>query len=415
VSVPRLRGRGAFAAVIVVFLALVSQSAIPSPFYPIYSQQFHLPPIAVTVVFAVYVAGIIAMLLTVGGLSDHVGRRPVLVAGCLCGVAALVVFLAADGFTALLVARILQGISIGVSNAALAATLVDTAPRGNTRLAAVLAGALPPTGLALGALLGGIAIELAPHPTGAAYSASLIAVVIAGVLVLLLPETRRRRPGALGSLRPRIGIPVASRNAFGSVVGALIAGWAMTGLYLALIPTVLAISWPSTAPLLRELPLSIFLAAAALSGVVLIRVQERFALLTGLAALVAGALLAGAALAMPGVPALLLVVGTVVAGFGFGATFQGSLRYLVAVSDPTDRATIMAAALTIAFAAFGIPSVMAGAFVPAFGIVPVAVTYSAAVLAISAVATAFFVRLSQVAPEEGTDAASSPSGGRSRT
>jgi MFS family permease len=33
-----------------------------------------------TVIFAVYVAGLVGALLTVGSLSDHLGRRPVLVA-----------------------------------------------------------------------------------------------------------------------------------------------------------------------------------------------------------------------------------------------------------------------------------------------------------------------------------------------
>ncbi len=392
---PRLAGRGAFAAVIVVFLAVVSQTAIPSPFYPLYARQFHLAPVATTVVFAAYVVGIVVTLLTVGALSDYVGRRPVLLAGCLCGIAALVMFLGADGFTGLVAARVLQGVSIGTSNAALAAALVDAAPAGNTRLASVLAGALPPAALALGALLGGIAIEVAARPAGLAYGISIAAVLCATVLTLLLPEKHPRRSGAVASLRPRMGVPRGTRRAFTAVVGSLIAGWAMAGLYLALMPSVLAAAWPQAAPLARELPLSAFLSFAALAGAVLIRMREHTAIIIALPALIIGAGVAGWAIVLPTVPTTLLAAGTVIAGFGFGGTFQASLRHLVAATEPGALATVMAAALTIAFLAFGLPAVAAGALVPAVGVSNVAVGYAGFVFLVAIVATAVYLAAHQ--------------------
>lgn len=60
---------------------------MPSPFYPRYEAEFRLAPVELTIVFAAYVAGMVVTLLTVGSLSDYTGRRPVLAASCVIGVA----------------------------------------------------------------------------------------------------------------------------------------------------------------------------------------------------------------------------------------------------------------------------------------------------------------------------------------
>jgi MFS family permease len=56
---------------------LAASSAAPTPLYPLYQQSLHLSPLMITTVFAVYAFSLLAALLTVGGLSDHIGRKPV--------------------------------------------------------------------------------------------------------------------------------------------------------------------------------------------------------------------------------------------------------------------------------------------------------------------------------------------------
>jgi MFS family permease len=85
-----------------------------------------------TVVFAVYVAGLLGALLTVGWLSDHLGRRPVLVASLLVATVGTSIFWAADGVISLVVARIVQGIATGMVTGALAAGWSSSHP-GNAR------------------------------------------------------------------------------------------------------------------------------------------------------------------------------------------------------------------------------------------------------------------------------------------
>ena len=55
-------------------------AGVPSPIYPVYLRRWGFSVTILTVLFAIYAAGLVATRLMVGSLSDHLGRRPVLVA-----------------------------------------------------------------------------------------------------------------------------------------------------------------------------------------------------------------------------------------------------------------------------------------------------------------------------------------------
>src|SRR5438045_9712461 len=74
----RLKGRPAVFVLASLIVALLASSAAPTPLYAIYQAQWHFTPITTTVVFGVYALAVLAALLILGKLSDHVGRRPVL-------------------------------------------------------------------------------------------------------------------------------------------------------------------------------------------------------------------------------------------------------------------------------------------------------------------------------------------------
>ena len=74
----RLSRSVAFAAIAAIFVTFTAASSAPSPLYVVYQQLWGFSASTLTVVFAVYVVGLIAALLVLGALSDHIGRRPVL-------------------------------------------------------------------------------------------------------------------------------------------------------------------------------------------------------------------------------------------------------------------------------------------------------------------------------------------------
>jgi MFS family permease len=71
--------------------------AAPTPLYARYAERWGFSALATTVVFGVYALTVLAGLLTFGRLSDHVGRRPVLLAGLALQAVAMVVFATAGG------------------------------------------------------------------------------------------------------------------------------------------------------------------------------------------------------------------------------------------------------------------------------------------------------------------------------
>src|ERR671930_2019280 len=53
-------------------------SLTPSPLYRSYSVLWHFSPLTLTLIYATYAFGVLTTLLLAGGVSDDVGRRPVL-------------------------------------------------------------------------------------------------------------------------------------------------------------------------------------------------------------------------------------------------------------------------------------------------------------------------------------------------
>src|SRR5882757_3283439 len=100
------------ASIVLFFLAA---SSAPTPLYAVYQAEWGFTPITTTVVFGVYALAVLAMLLTVGSLSDHVGRRPVLLVALALQVIAMLIFTTAGGVAGLFIARIVQGLSTGAA------------------------------------------------------------------------------------------------------------------------------------------------------------------------------------------------------------------------------------------------------------------------------------------------------------
>src|ERR1700735_26180 len=105
-------------------ILVAASSSAATPLYRLYQESMHLTPFWITVVFSVYVASLLAGLLTVGGLSDYVGRRPVILAALLLNAAAMILFAEARDVGQLILARAVQGLCGRVGTTALGAATV---------------------------------------------------------------------------------------------------------------------------------------------------------------------------------------------------------------------------------------------------------------------------------------------------
>jgi MFS family permease len=367
------------ASIAVFFLA---GSIAPTPLYAVYQRQWGFSPIVVTVVFAVYALAVLTALLTFGSLSDHVGRRPVLLTATLLQAVAMVLFTTADGVSALLVARIVQGLSTGAAVGAVGAGLLDLdRPRGT------IANAVGPlTGTATGGLASGLMVQYLPAPTHLVYLVLLVVFLIQAVGVVFMPETSALRRGALTSLRPQFRLPVAARAPLLLAAPVLVAAWSLAGFYGSLGPVLVRRLAGSTSLALGGL--AIFgLAASGGVTVLLLRNRSAATMMTfGTAALTAGVATTLLAMALGSIG--LFFVGTAVAGMGFGAGFQGAIRTVLPLAAPHERAGVLSVVYVISYLAMGLPAVIGGLLVVygSGGVIATAREYGEAVMALAALA-----------------------------
>ena len=208
----RLARPAAFWSVAVLLVLMLAASGVPSPLYRVYQEEFGFSSGVLTTVFGIYSFALLASLLVVGGLSDHVGRRPVLIVAFVLEAAAMALFLAADGVGWLLAARVVQGLATGALTSTLGAALLDL-QRHDRPLAAFLNSASPGLGLSLGAVGAGLLVQFVPSPTDWVFGVLTVVFLLAAVGTWLLPESSPRLPGAVASLRPRVHIPPLHRRA----------------------------------------------------------------------------------------------------------------------------------------------------------------------------------------------------------
>jgi MFS family permease len=407
----RLPDAVAFALLISIIVFFLASSSAPTPLYGTYQAEWGFTPITTTVVFGVYALAVLVALLTVGRLSDHVGRRPVLLAAIAAQVAAMIVFTTAAGVPELLVGRVVQGVATGAAAAAVGAGLLDLSKERGTFANSVAT----PTGTALGALGAGLLVQFLPSPTHLVYDVLLGIFVLQALGVLLMAETiASARPGALGSLRPQVSAPPATRRVLIGVVPALFAGWSLAGLYGALGPALVRQLSGSTSDLAGGASLAALAGTAAVSVPLLRNVGARNVLLAGMGALVVGL---GTTLVSLGAGSLaLFFVGTVIAGFGFGASFQGGIRLTVPLVEPHERAGLLSILYVVAYVAMGVPAIVAGYLVVhGGGLVDTARGYAGGAIGLAILAGAVLLVVGDAVPGEAEVEAGAEAGAEAST
>jgi MFS family permease len=367
------------AAVLVLFLAA---SAAPTPLYRVYQARWGFSATTLTAVFAVYVVFLLMTVLILGSLSDHVGRRPVIITALAVDTAACLLFLLAHGVGALFAGRALQGVAVGLAATALGAALLDLRPAGS--LAPLVTSNAGTVGLALGALGTSVLVQYGPVPTTLVWWLLLGAFLAAIVLIAVMAGPGIVRAGALASIKPDVSVPRPARGTFARAVPCLVAVWALGGFYLSLGPS-LAAQLSGSRNLLWGGVITFLLTGLGAVTASAFRNSAPIAvMLGGCLGLLGGAAVTIAAI-VTSTPALLLL-GTVLAGLGFGPGNLGAYRVIMARAAASNRAGMIAAVSIVNYLAFGLPALLAGVATSHFGLHDTALVYSAAIALLAAAA-----------------------------
>ncbi|WP_431826324.1 MFS transporter [Microbacterium algeriense] len=386
------RSRLGFPLAVAAQILMAAGASAPSPFYPVLAHDIGFDAIVISAVFAVYAGSLLLTLLTAGSLSDHIGRRPVVVAGFVLLAGSMLLFWHADAVAVLFLARILQGVASGLLLSALSATALDFAPGGRAGVAALWNALSPGIGLALGALVSAVMLDLSGEALLDVFAPLSTVYLVIAVLFLLVPETAPRKPGVWASLSFRLTIPSAIRSDFWRGAPAVIAGWATGGLFLSLGATIVRGELGGEAHVWQGLGVVLLAGVGAVTAFTLRRIAARSMVLFGTAALAVGTLLSLIALSVASLPFYLAAAA--VTGMGFGTAFSGVVASLAPKIPATERADTFAAIYLLSYLAFGVPAVIAGALVGAVGLEAVCVGYGVVVIALAGIAFALRLRRS---------------------
>jgi hypothetical protein len=198
------------------------------------------------------------------------------------------------------------------------------------------------------------------------------------VLLYVMPESSTQKTGALASLRPHVRVPPQSRAILARLTPANVAAWALGGLYLSLMPTVVATAMGVATPWVG----GVVVAALMLSGAIAVATFRDYPA-RRLIVMSTGTLGFGVAVSMIGIEqqqVAALLAGTVIAGVGFGSTFSATLRALLPTAEPHQRAGLLSAFYLQSYLAFSLPAVVAGLSVPRIGLSTTAYIYGAVII-----------------------------------
>jgi len=358
-------------------LSFLAASTAPTPLYHLYQEHLQFSAATLTVIFGVYAISLLVALLTVGSLSDFLGRKPVIFAAVLLNMLAMLLFINADSVAWLIAARVLQGFATGMATAVLSAALLDT----DRQQGPLVNSVAPLLGMAMGAMGCGLLAEFAPLPLQLTYWVLLALFAMQALYVWRLPESVSRQPGALASLRPTLHVPTQARRALWRVLPIDIAVWALGGFYASLAPSLVRTATGSTSNLIGGATVAALTVTGALMIYTLRNRPADKVLQLGASLLPVGVALI--LIAVHSASLSLFFVGTLVAGCGFGAGFLGALRSVVPLALPHERAGLMSAFYVLSYLAFCLPSLLAGNLTRTFGLVATTDGYGAVLIILS--------------------------------
>lgn len=388
-SASRSRHALGFWLVAALFVVAMAFSTVPTPLWSVYRATEGVSTLQVTMAFASYAVGVVLSLFLAGHVSDWVGRRRILLPALLLEIVAAVLFLTWVALPGLLVARLVNGLGVGLVTATATAHLAElhaaARPDAGPRRAGVVATAANLGGLGLGSLAAGVLAQVAPAPLRTSYVVFLVLLVVVTLALLVVPETVTP-PAEKVAYRPqRVAVPAEARTRYAGAATAGFAAFMVCGLFTSLAPSLLAsIGWHS--PVVAGAAAFMVFTAAAVAQVVLGHLAPAEQLRIGLALTAVGVVVLGVGV-LASVAAVFLI-GGFVAGAGGGLLLKGALGTAIGLSAPERRGEATAGVFLAAYLGLTVPVLGIGlATAAGVGLEAAVASFAVATLAVLAVAT----------------------------
>jgi MFS family permease len=326
-----------------------------------------------SLVLATYVIGMLPCYIFLGGISDRIGRKPVLIFSLFCALFSDLTISLYPTVYALIIARFFQGIALGLSmgtGTAYLAEILAPNPDAPTR-AANATSMSTAIGFSGGAFMTSVALLIHFTHSPVTYFLAVGITFIGIVLAFFLPKL----PPIGGSI---LRLPYFPEGSFPINMSIAIC-WATTGVVISIIPTQLAkFGFTAYAGFCLVL---INWTGAFLQPMIRARFAPKTSLKLGFALIPFGF-----GLVIVGcIYGILLVVllGTAIIGSAaYGFSYQGGLA-LIANLGGQQRARAVAGYMFYGYIGFGVPAVFLGYLADAVGIINALFVFEITILLLS--------------------------------
>ena len=342
-------------------LLVFATSGAPVPLFNVYRAEAGVDNADIGLVAVGYFVSAAAALLLLGRLSDHLGRRPMALLALGCAALSCVVLARLEGAASLLAGRMLQGLACGVASSALGAYAVDSAPARLRWLSALMSSSAPMTGLTVGALVCGVLMQYAPWPRQLVYVVLAGLLLLCAVLVVLSPETVPHRPGALGSVVPRLHVPAGAGQLLLATSAAIVGTWSLGSYYLSFGPAMVVEHLGVRSPVVVAAAFASVMVLNPVAGPIVRRWPPVYAMRAGMALLLLAVL--GIVVTIRAGAVLPFLVASLMVGLSQGVAVTGGMRALLARTEVGDRAGLLALIYLVSYCAAAISSMVGSVLV----------------------------------------------------
>jgi predicted MFS family arabinose efflux permease len=342
------------------FLIVMAFATLPSPLYGIYKVRDDLSSLTITIVYAVFAAGTIAVLLAENRIAGRIGRRGAMLGSVLVMMLAAGILAVWHGLPVLVVGRLLTGVAAGLAAGTAITYLIELRLRAQPGSSIVwprtVGTSISVGALGVGPLIAGCLAQWARWPLTLPYLVMLGLGVIVLIGLWFVPETgtlmKRVPPTDKPKKRSaRLPVPAAAGT---------LAAFSANGLFAGLAGLILAITLGRTSHALAGATLFLVFSCGVLSQVATPKLAAPRVLALGTILMLIGLafLVVSVRLSTPSL-ALFLISGALIGG-GVGAVFKGTTGIVLATAAPEDRLILTSRLLVVLYVGLSIPVVGAG-------------------------------------------------------